>query len=1143
MKRLLTILFCAAFFVACSTDLDTEVTTGNIVGSVVDKTTGEQIPVASISLNPSGKTTVTGSDGTFEFNDIDPGEYTISVKKEGYNFGENTVMVVAGKNTECHILMERIPVVVTADRDELDFGVSVTTLAFSIVNSGYEDLEWSVEYDKSLWIKEIKPSSGVLPYGKTAAIVVSIDRTKLKEGDNEMVIVIVSTNGKSEIRAKAVGEKRALPKLNVLDATNVTSKSATFNAKIIDVGAPSYEVRGFVYSLNEMPSFDNMISKFTAPVTDDAEFSYNVNGLTLGETYYVRAFATNEIGTEYSSNQISFTTKSSAPEVTIDTVSNFDVTNASVVFNGTVKNVGDPAYTEKGFVYSLSNTPTTTDSKIWVGGVSEGVFNAKADNLQLDQTYYVRAYIINSQGTYYSSEEKIFKVETTLPKVCVEAVSNHSVEAQTVTLNGRIENEGAPAYYERGFVYGLINNPTIQDAKVIATGSGIGEYSANIHSLERNKTYYVRAYAINKGGISYSEEQVQFILQPTFPIVDICEVSNKDVIRRSVVLNGNVTNVGDPKYTEKGFVYNSTSNPTIDDKRIIIDGNEAGAYSYLLTELDLDKMYYVKAYVISEGVVYYSEQQQSFILATTSPSPKMISITGTSYSAKRAKLTGQITSEGEPPYSMRGFVYGYNSNPTIEDNYVVVDGEGTSSFSVTISNLATKQKYYVRAFAEQNGKYFYSNEIDFTLEPIQAQVGDTSVSDIGTNTARLSSTIGVVGDPIYSEKGFVYHTDSNPTINSNKDIIIVSGSNAGSFSAIISNLSSNTTYYTRAYVIQNGNIYYSSVKSFKTTKLNSVVNTNNASEVMYTTAMLNGTIASVGDPRYEQRGFYYGTNSSPTSNNSNTFIEDASTSGSYKYKVSGLKEGTKYYFRAFVIQPGDTNPIMGDVLSFTTGHAPNVTTGGVINISCSGSNEASLNWSVTLYGGLSDVGNPAFTEFGFVYGKKNQPSVNDGTSAYTTTSQFDWSGDTRVFYVGISGLLTGQHYYIRAVAKTPLGYVYGEQVEFTPSIIAPAIRTYSTECQYIDGTGWAASFVGVAGSLGQPAATGLGFVYGLESMPTVGDGVSKAVSYTKIETQNGYRVYGVAVTGLQAGKEYYVRTYAKTPLGYTYGETLVFRTY
>lgn len=213
-------------------------------------------------------------------------------------------------------------------------------------------------------------------------------------------------------------------------------------------------------------------------------------------------------------------------------------------------------------------------------------------------------------------------------------------------------------------------------------------------------------------------------------------------------------------------------------------------------------------------------------------------------------------------------------------------------------------------------------------------------------------------------------------------------------------------------------------------------------------------------------------------------------------------------------------------------------------MSCTGTEEANLNWSATLYGGVSDEGNPAFTEFGFVYGTTSQPKVDDGHSIYTTTTTYELQNGTKIFSKTISGLTTGTTYYIRSVAKTPLGYVYGEPIVFTPAVIAPDVRTYKAKCYYANDTyGWVVEFYGVAATSSQPPITGLGFVYGTKNTPTIGDESSIVVSYKAIEKQDNVYVYGVGETGLQPNQIYYVRTYAKTALGYTYGEVLSFWTY
>ncbi len=947
MKKTLTrtVLGCCCimslcFPQSCTPIIEEEVTTGSISGIVSDKTTGEPIPTVRLTLEPDGTSTVTGSDGSFSFKKIEKGTYTVKYIKDGYKNGEYEVSVKAGLNTEAQLLMERIPAVVTADRSLLDFGEneSTNTLSFNIVNPGYVDLEWEIE-ERCDWITEVKPAKGTLKYSKTEAIVVVIDRDILPAGPNEAVIVVRSSNGSSDVKVTAIGAERSLPSLNMLEATEIASSSATLNGKIINAGIPAYAERGFIYSLNPMPTFDNMLAKLTSPVTDETEYSCMLKGLTLGEKYYVRAYATNSIGTAYSTNEINFTTTALPPEITVQAVTDIDVSKSSAVFNGTVTNAGDPVYEEKGFVYSDSPAPTIYDTKIPADGKTPGTFSVPVNNLELDKVLYVRAYI-------------------------------------------------------------------------------------------------------------------------------------------------------------------------------------------------------------KRDVTYYSKETVSFTLSTESSAADMVSVTETSYSARRAKFTGTITKTGNPPYSKRGFVYGFNSNPIVEnDRSAIVTGSGAEEFSINVSELATGQKYFVRVFTEQNGKYFYSNdEMSFTLEPEPAAVGATDVSETDMNSAKLTSSIIFAVDPEYNEKGFVYNTDGNPSIEMNTGKVMAYGYGVGEFSSRVSNLSSNTTYYARAYVIQNGNVYYGHEASFKTSRKSPVVSSNAATNVMYTSATLNATVTEIGDPAYNRRGFYYGTNANPVSTNSTTIVEDGDSFGNYQTDISGLDEKTTYYYRAFLQQPGETEPILGQTVSFTTGHAPNVTTGGVLNISCSGTGESNLNWSATFYGGLDDPGDPSYTEFGFVYGTAGLPIVNDGNSTYTTTSKFELSGTARVFSVVVSGLPTGKHYHIRAVAKTPLGYVYGEPVEFTTAVVAPVIRTYSTECKYINDT-WAAALVGVIGSMGQPAATGFGFVYGLNPTPTVGDGSSIAVSYTKIEQKDNYYVYGAAVSGLTANRNYYVRTYAKTAIGYTYGETLTFRTY
>ncbi|MEZ3441305.1 carboxypeptidase regulatory-like domain-containing protein [Alistipes sp. UBA6068] len=716
------LFFCLLGLYSCSSDSTEEVNTGGIAGSVSDRTTGEPVATVNVTLSPGGKSTVTGNDGSFSFVDLEPDDYTIDIRKEGYNPNSSRIRVAAGQQSQAHLLIERIPAIVSADREELDFGenAGVNTLSFGIINSSYEDLSWQIEHDCK-WIKEIRPASGVLKLGKTETIVVIIDRELLSAGNNETVLVVRSTNGRAEVKIKAVGAERDTPRLNILDATKITSSTATLNGEILAAGIPAYTERGFVYSLNSMPTFDNMLAKLTAPVTGDNTYSYNLRGLTLGETYYVRAYATNSVGTAYSANEINFMTISSQPKVSVDGVSGINVTKGSATFKGTIVDAGDPAYFERGFVYGTIHNPTLNDTKITVNGTGIGEFSADVTGLQLDERYYLRAYATSKIGeteqTVYSDNEIQFALSSTAPIVSTQAVTNLNVSAGSATFNGTVESVGNPAYAERGFVYGLTSNPTVDDTKIVVNGTGAGAFSIGVSGLLPDQKYYVRAYAINATQTAYSADNVTFTLTSTAPEVSIQAAEDVDVETGEASLYGLIVSVGDPAYTECGFVYALWNNPTLDDsEKAIVTKSGTGVFRTRVTGLSLEKTYYVRAYATNlAGTAYSSEITVS--TKATLPQVETLEAADVDISTGTAMLRGNIVNTGSPTYSECGFVYStIATNPTINDNKIVSSASGaTGSFSVYTTELPANKTVYVRAYATNRGGTAYGETT--ALEP------------------------------------------------------------------------------------------------------------------------------------------------------------------------------------------------------------------------------------------------------------------------------------------------------------------------------------------------------------------------------------------------------------------------------------------
>jgi hypothetical protein len=88
-----------------------------------------------------------------------------------------------------------------------------------------------------------------------------------------------------------------LPKVKTIEATDITTTTVFCKGKILSNGNDKILARGFVYStVNNLPTTDDE-TKNTSLIND--EFKIQLSGLSSGTIYYIRAFATNNVGTSY----------------------------------------------------------------------------------------------------------------------------------------------------------------------------------------------------------------------------------------------------------------------------------------------------------------------------------------------------------------------------------------------------------------------------------------------------------------------------------------------------------------------------------------------------------------------------------------------------------------------------------------------------------------------------------------------------------------------------------------------------------------------------------------------------------------------------------------------------------------------------
>lgn len=82
---------------------------GSFYGTVTDFATGEPVGNANVKLHPSGETTLTGSDGTYEFTDLKADKYSLSFSKAEYNNLDDDYVIEleAGKKVKRDVQMKK----------------------------------------------------------------------------------------------------------------------------------------------------------------------------------------------------------------------------------------------------------------------------------------------------------------------------------------------------------------------------------------------------------------------------------------------------------------------------------------------------------------------------------------------------------------------------------------------------------------------------------------------------------------------------------------------------------------------------------------------------------------------------------------------------------------------------------------------------------------------------------------------------------------------------------------------------------------------------------------------------------------------------------------------------------------------------
>ncbi len=348
----------------------------------------------------------------------------------------------------------------------------------------------------------------------------------------------------------------SIPVLTTTTVSNITSITASSGGTVTNNGGKTITALGVCWGSTSLPTIG---SSKTIDSGTIGTFTSAITGLNPFTDYFVRAYATNAIGTAYG-NELTFKTQVGLSSVNTDIASSITATTATS--GGNVISDGGSTISERGICWSLVASPTIADGKLTSLGTT-GVFVSNLSGLIPASLYHVRAYSTNANGTAYGNEIT-FTTVAGLPLVSTAAIT--SVGSTSATSGGNVSSDGGVTITARGICWGTTVNPTTADSKITDATTTTGTFVGNLSGLNLATTYHVRAYATNSFGTTYGDD-LTFTTDAVTPVIGVPYQGGTI---------GYIFQLGDPGYVAgetHGIIVATTDQST--DISWIVDGSTA----------------------------------------------------------------------------------------------------------------------------------------------------------------------------------------------------------------------------------------------------------------------------------------------------------------------------------------------------------------------------------------------------------------------------------------------------------------------------------------------------------------------------------------------------------------------------------------
>ncbi len=643
---------------------------------------------------------------------------------------------------------------------------------------------------------------------------------------------------------------------------NIYSTSANGKGNITSMGKLTPVAYGVCWNTTGMPTVsDNKIDK--GATTQTGDFTCAMTGLTPNTLHYVRAYATNSATTVYG-EELTFTTLplqitsfspvkgSTGTTVTISGSGFSTIPAENIVYFGDVKATVS-ASTNSTLTVTV---PAGAGSVVPVSVVKDGsvLFSTSCSTPFFNVTITPSALLsyrktdVATGGTYatstaigdfnndgYSdivvtnSANNIVSVLLGDGKGTFAGAVNYTVgtNPRTATV-GDFNADGKPDIAVTNFnsntVSILTGNGNGTFANAVSFGVGFNPISIAVNDFNNDKKADIVTadYGMNKVSILLGDGKGGFATS----------------VRYSTGANPVSVSVGD--FNKDGNTDIAVANNGSDKVSILLgygNGTFASPVSYLVG---------ITPYSVSKGD-FNADGKDDLAVATIDNVNVLLGngdgtfSTAVSYTAGSNPIStsvGDFNGDGKIDLAVAN---------NLSNDVSLLSGNGTGTFAPAVNILTGNAPYFIsvgdfdgNGIADMVTANSTSNNITVLKNALYTVVSTQAVSNIQSKNAVGNGSILELGVTNPTAYGICWNTKGLPTITDNK-VDKGTTSTLGAFTANISGLNPNTTYYARAFATNSAGTYYGEEVSFTTFETLSVSSISPSSGTVGSTVTISGS--------------------------------------------------------------------------------------------------------------------------------------------------------------------------------------------------------------------------------------------------------------------------------------------------------------